>query len=148
MQIVQSQLKQAGIELKLDVVDHQTFHAQIRKDLSDAIYYSAARFPVADTYLTQFFHSSSIVGTPTAVTNFSHCAVADKEIEAARTEGDLAKQKELWKTAQGKIIGEVCAIPLFEQLQIWAHKKNVNFGYDFKNAIHLGPVITEATAKN
>jgi peptide/nickel transport system substrate-binding protein len=146
-QVLQSQLKQAGIELQLETVDHQTFHANIRKDLSAATYYTAARFPVADVYLTQFFHSRSIVGTPTAVTNFSHCSVADKEIEAARTEPDLAKQKELWAAAQRKIVEEVCAVPLFEQLQVWAHKTNVDFGYELKDAIHLGPVITEATTK-
>ena len=146
-QILQSQLKQAGIDLQLEVVDHQTFHANIRKDLSGAIYYTAARFPVADVYLTQFFHSRSIVGTPTAVTNFSHCSVADKEIEAARGEPDPAKQKELWATAQRKIIEEVCAVPLFEQLQVWAHKANVDYGYKLTDAIHLGPIITEATTK-
>jgi peptide/nickel transport system substrate-binding protein len=146
-QILQSQLKQAGIDLQLEVVDHQTFHANIRKDLSGATYYTAARFPVADVYLTQFFHSRSIVGTPTAVTNFSHCNVADKEIEAARIEPDLAKQKELWATAQRKIVEEVCAVPLFEQLQVWAHKTNVDYGYKLTDAIHLGPVITEATTK-
>ncbi len=39
------QLKKAGIELKLDVVDHQTYHAQIRKDLSDVVLLRRARFP-------------------------------------------------------------------------------------------------------
>jgi len=146
-QILQSQLKQAGLDLQLEVVDHQTFHANIRKDLSGAVYYTAARFPVADVPLTQFFHSRSIVGTPTAVTNFSHCDVADKEIEAARTEPDLAKQKELWATAQKKILDEVCAVPLFEQLQVWAHKSNIDFGYKLVDAIHLGPQITELTTK-
>ncbi|KTS20773.1 polyamine ABC transporter substrate-binding protein [Methylobacterium indicum] len=147
MQIVQGQLKKAGIELKLDVVDHQTYHAQIRKDLSDVVYYAAARFPVADTYLTQFFDSASTVATPTAVTNFSHCNAADAEIRAARTEPDPEKQKALWKTAQAKIIEQVCAVPLSEGLQVWAHKKSVDYGYDFKGAIHLGPVITEMTDK-
>ncbi|HEX2724370.1 MAG TPA: ABC transporter substrate-binding protein, partial [Beijerinckiaceae bacterium] len=146
-QVLQSQLKQVGIDLQLEVVDHQTFHANIRKDLSGAVYYTAARFPVADVYLTQFFHSRAIVGTPTAVTNFSHCSVADKEIEAARIEADPAKQKELWATAQRKIVDEVCAVPLFEQLQVWAYKSNVDFGYKLTDAIHLGPVITEATTK-
>lgn len=146
-QILQSQLKQAGIDLQLETVDHQTFHANIRKDLSAATYYTAARFPVADVYLTQFFHSRSIVGTPTAVTNFSHCDVADKEIDAARGEADVANQKELWAIAQRRIVEEVCAVPLFEQLQVWAYKTNVDFGYDLKDAIHLGPVITETTAK-
>lgn len=147
MQIVQSQLKQIGIDMQMEVVDHQTWHAQIRKDMSAAVYYSAARFPVADTYLTQFFHSRSTVGTPTAVTNFSHCAAADKEIDAARIEGDPVKQKELWYAAQRKIIDEICAVSLYEQLQVWAHKANVDYGYKFDGAIHLGPVITEATTK-
>lgn len=147
-QVVQSQLKKVGIDLQLEVVDHQSYHAQIRKDMSGATYYSAARFPVADVYLRQFYYSPSIVGKPTAVVNFSHCAVADAEIEAASVEVDAAKQKELWKTAQQKIIDDVCAVPLYEQLQVWASKTNVDFGYDFKAAIHLGPVITELTTKH
>lgn len=147
MQIVQNQLKQAGIDLQMEVVDHQTFHANIRKDLSQLTQYAAARFPVADTYLTQFFHSRSAVLTPTAVTNFSHCAVADKEIEAARVETSIEKQKALWVEAQRKIIDEVCAIVLFEQLQVWARKASIDYGYDFKAAMHLGPAITELTDK-
>lgn len=147
MQVVQAQLKKGGIDLQLDVVDHQTFHAQIRKDLSQVNYYSAARFPVADVYLTQFFHSRSTVNTPTAVTNFSHCKVADAEIDAARVEQDPAKQKQLWATAQKKIIQDLCAVPLHEQLQSWARKANVDYGYPFEAAMRLGPEVTEATDK-
>jgi peptide/nickel transport system substrate-binding protein len=145
MQIVQAQLKQAGITLDLQVVDHATFHAQIRKDLSMAVYYSAARFPVDDIYMTQFFHSRSTVTTPTAATNFSHCAVADKEIDAARVEPDEAKQKALWAEAQQKIVDDVCAVPLFEQLQVWAHHTKLHFNYDLKGSLNLGPTITEAS---
>lgn len=147
MQVVQAQLKEAGINLQLEVVDHQTFHAQIRKDLSQAVYYSAARFPVADVYLTQFFHSRSIVQKPTAVTNFSHCDVADKEIDDARIATDAAKQKELWAAAQKKIAEAVCAVPLFEALQVWARSPAVDYGYKFEGALQLGPVITELTDK-
>ena len=147
MQILQAQLKTVGIDLQMEVVDHQSWHAQIRKDLSGANYYSAARFPVADVYLKQFFHSSATVLKPTAVTNFSHCDVADKEIDEASVAVDPVKQKELWYIAQKKIIEDVCAVPLFEQLQVWARHTNVDYGYQFKGAIHLGPVITEATTK-
>ncbi len=145
MQIVQAQLKQAGIDLQLDVVDHPTFHAQIRKDLSQVVQYAAARFPVADIYLTQFFHSRSIPGAPTASTNFGHCKVADAEIDAARIETDAAKQLQLWKTAQEKIVADVCAVPMFEALQVWAHSTKVKFGYDLKASLNLGPPITEST---
>ena len=104
MEAAQGQLRKAGINLELEVVDHPTYHAQIRKDLSAVTMYQAARFPVADVYLTQFFHSKSIVGTPTGVTNFSHCAVADEAIEAARTEPDRDKQIGDWQTAQERIL--------------------------------------------
>ncbi len=144
-QVLQAQLAEAGITLDLEVVDHQTFHANIRKDLSQVVYYSAARFPVADVYLTQFFHPRSIVGTPTAATNFSHCDVAGDEIDAARVEQNAQKQLELWKTAQQKIVDEVCAVPLHEQLIAWAKRDNVDYGYDLKAAMHLGPIINENT---
>ncbi|MEQ1615509.1 MAG: ABC transporter substrate-binding protein [Hyphomicrobiaceae bacterium] len=147
MQVVQAQLKEAGIDMQLEVVDHQTFHANIRKDLSQGVYYAAARFPVADVYLTQFFHSKSIVLKPTAVTNFSHCDVADKEIEDARVSADPVKQKELWAAAQKKIAEAVCAVPLFEALQVWARSPAVDYGYKFEGALQLGPVITELTDK-
>ena len=145
MQIVQAQLKKVGIDLELQVVDHPTFHAQIRKDLSQVVMYSAARLPVADVYLTQFFHSRSIVGTPTAVTNFSHCGMADKEIDGARAATDLAKQKELWKEAQDKLVKAVCAVPLYEQLQVWAHRDKLHYGYKLDASLTLGPIINETS---
>jgi peptide/nickel transport system substrate-binding protein len=144
-QVLQAQLKKANINVQFDVVDHQTFHANIRKDLSQMVYYSAARFPVADVYLTQFFHSRSIVNTPTASVNFSHCAMADAEIDGARVEQDAAKQKALWAGAQKKISDNVCAIPMHEQLLAWARKSSVDYGYKFEAAMHLGPTITELT---
>src|SRR5690606_5777586 len=92
MEVVQNQLGKAGIRLDMKVVDHPTFHEQIRKDASAIVFYGAARFPVADTYLTQFYDSDAIVGTPKAITNFSHCSVGDEAIRAARAETDSAKQ--------------------------------------------------------
>ena len=56
---------------------------------------------MADVYLTQFFLSSSIVGTPTGITNFSHAKVADDEIIGAKTEVDSKKQLALWAAAHG-----------------------------------------------
>ncbi|MFI4997507.1 MAG: polyamine ABC transporter substrate-binding protein, partial [Hyphomicrobiales bacterium] len=122
-----------------------TYMANIRKDLSQVTLYQAARFPVADVYLTQFFHSRSTVNTPTGVTNFSHCAVADQEIDAARSETDPAKQKALWKSAQEKIVKEVCAVPFSEQLVMWAWKDSLDLGYEMKGSLNLMPQLTEKT---
>ena len=50
-------------------LDLEAIKAQLPPGLQ-VVQYAAARFPVADIYLTQFFHSRSIPGQPTASTNF------------------------------------------------------------------------------
>ena len=142
---LQAQLRSAGIDLELETVDHPTYHANIRKNLSGVTLYQAARFPVADVYLTQFFHSRSTVGTPTAITNFSHCAVADAEIDAAKSETDVARQRAQWKIAQEKIVKAVCAVPFTESLVMWAWKDSLDFGDKMEGSLNLVPHITEKT---
>jgi peptide/nickel transport system substrate-binding protein len=146
MEIIQAQLAKAGIKLEMQVVDHPTYQSEIRKDQSALVFYGAARFPIADTYLSEFFHSRAIVGKPTAATNFSHCAVADAEIEAARVAPDAETQRKLWREAQRKIMADVCAVPLFELRQVWAHSNRLDYGYELKGALNLAPPLTEATA--
>ena len=145
MQVIQAQLKRAGITLDLNVVEHATFHQMIRQDASPMVFYSAARFPIADTYLTQFFHSRSIVKTPTAVTNFSHCTVADADIDAARSEPDPTRQAAFWAAAQRKIVAEVCGVPLIETQTAWARRSNFDYGYVNKGAMATGPLFTETS---
>lgn len=145
MQVVQQQLRRAGITLDLQVVEHATFHQQIRQDLSPLVYYSAARFPVADIYLTQFFHGRSRVQTPTAVTNFSHCDQADAQIDAARVSTNPEEQKRLWAEAQRILVQNVCGVPLIETLLVFARRDNLDYGYQLRGSMSLGPLITEQT---
>jgi peptide/nickel transport system substrate-binding protein len=143
MNVVQAQLQRAGIKLDFQLVEHSAFHQMIRQDRSPIVMYSAARFPVADIYLTQFFASSSIVGTPTAVTNFSHSRSADAAIAAARTEPDEAKQVALWQQAQRILIEEVAAVPLIETLIVSARRATLDFGFDLKGEMAGGVLLTE-----
>lgn len=145
MEVIQAQLAAAGITLDMQVVDHPTYHEMIRKDLSGMTFYGAARFPVADTYLTEYYHSAAIVGKPTAITNFSHCAVADAPIEAARTEPDPSRQLEYWAEAQRLIHEELCAVPLFNLRQVWLRSDRLDYGYVLEGAMNLAPPITELT---
>lgn len=144
-QLVQAQLGEVGIKVELKPVEHATYHQMIRKDLSPMVIYSAARFPVADVYLTQFFYGPSQIGAPGQVTNFSHCKAGDAEIAAAKTETDQTKQIELWKTAQKKIMESVCSVPLVESRLSWARRATLDWGYDLKGAMATGPLLTENT---
>ena len=145
MQVVQQQLRRSGITLDLQVVEHATFHQQIRQDLSPLVYYSAARFPVADIYLSQFFHGRSRVQTPTAVTNFSHCDQADAQIDAARVNPSVDEQRRLWAEAQKILVENVCGVPMLETLLVFARRDSVDYGYELKGSMSLGPMITERT---
>ncbi|MBS0539522.1 MAG: polyamine ABC transporter substrate-binding protein [Proteobacteria bacterium] len=144
-QLLQAQLAKAGINMDLQLIEHPAWHSQIRKDLSPIVVYTAARFPIADIFLTQFFHSDSAIGQPRAVTNFSHCKAGDKDIDAARVETDPEKQLKYWHEAQRKIIADVCAIPLFDEQQVWGQSNKLDLGYKLEASISFGPMITEKT---
>ncbi|MGG5809056.1 ABC transporter substrate-binding protein [Falsiroseomonas sp. CW058] len=145
MEVVQAQLRRAGIRLEMDVVEHATYHARIRQDLSQITFYGAARYPVADSYLGQFYHSRSAPGRPTMSLNFAHCDAADAEIDAARAEPDEARQMALWAAAQRKILEAGCSVPLYDLLQVWVRRANVNLGYRLEGSLNLGPPVTQAT---
>ena len=146
IEAVQAQLKKAGINLDIELVEHATFHAQIRKDLSPIVHYQAGRFPVADVYLTQFFDSKSIVGTPTAVTNFSHCNVADDEIRAARVAiGSGQAVRRSGRPRRRRSSRPSARVPIYEQLQLWAWKDTLDLGYEVQGSLNLSPPITEKT---
>jgi peptide/nickel transport system substrate-binding protein len=80
------------------------------------------------------------------MSNFSHCAVADESIRAARVEPDDAKQLALWKDAQAKIHADVCGIPLFGLKQVWVRGDQVDYGYKLEGSLNLAPPITEQTS--
>ena len=42
-------------------------------------------------------------------------------------------------------IEAVCAVPVYEQLQVWAHRDRLEYGYKLDASLTLGPLITEAT---
>lgn len=145
MEVLQAQLAEAGITLELKVVDHPTYHEQIRKDLSDLVFYGAARYPVADSYLSQFYHSDAAIGKPTAVTNFAHCDAGDADITAARKAATDEERMKFWSAAQTKIHEQVCGVPLFSLMQVWVRNNSLNYGYELKGSLNLAPPITELT---
>ena len=79
------------------------------------------------------------------MTNFTNCNQADAQIDAARVEQNADRQIALWHEAQKKIVENVCAVPLFESLLLWARRDNLDWGYELKGSMSLGPLVTERT---
>jgi peptide/nickel transport system substrate-binding protein len=145
MEQIQEQLRRVRIHLKMDILTHTAFHQQIRKDVNPLVLYICARFPTADPILTQFYHSKSIVGTPSAITNFSHYNQIDDLIEKARVEADPKRQQALWAKAQKKIIEDAAALPLCVTKFVFARKTYVNLGYEMRSTLTLVTPMRETT---
>lgn len=138
MQVIQEMWKKIGVKLELNVVDHPTYHKLIRKDANPVVIYGAFRYPLTgNIYLTQFYHSESIVGKPSAIINFSHYGEAlpgvDKLIDDARFELDVEKQKALWTRAQQQIKNDCVSFPLFTRYYAMAKSKKLDLGFEQKS---------------
>lgn len=144
-EVLQAELAEIGITIDLQVVDHATMHAQIREGVNPIVIYVAFR-PNADVYLTQFFHSASIVVTGSApATNFSGYSAIDDLIMQARAETDAVAQEGLWREANTKILADVAAIPLQFQNQVYARSPKVDYGHELVSVLALYPGIDETT---
>lgn len=154
---IQAQLKKAGIDMALKVVDHASFHSLIRKDASPLVYYACWR-PDVDVYLTRFYHSDSVVGSGQKPdTNFSHYGAVDAAgtgkvdnidelIEKARWELNAVKQIALWKEAQIKILKDVAAVPIIRLKYAFPMKSYVDLGYNLEFSWQTyAPQLTEKT---
>jgi len=156
IQNVVAQLRECGINAKLIVVDHSTYHHNIRADMNTIVLYNCWR-PTADVRLTYFTHSDAVVVTGKKPnTNFSHIGAADADgdgkvdsidylVEAAREMLDAQGQRALWQEAQFKLLDWCVAYPLFIKRFTFARQKYVDWGYDLKSTLILSPQINELT---
>jgi len=132
MEIVQAMWAKIGVELELKVVDHTAYHSRIRQDENPVVLYSCSRKPTADEPLTQFFHSDSMIGKDTAITNFSLFSdpKVDEAIEQARVTLDTEEQLALYAFAQRRIMEAVAAKPLITIFTPVLRHDWVEFGYE------------------
>jgi peptide/nickel transport system substrate-binding protein len=145
MTVLQEQWRKVGINIEFETVDHPTYHSKIRKDENPLIWYNATRTPIAGVYLFQFFHSSSIVGKKTTITNFSHYDKIDQYLDKASTEMDLEVQKKLYADAQLELLKDLPAIPVALQNYVLARQRYVDLGYKPETSMIYGYPLTEKT---
>jgi peptide/nickel transport system substrate-binding protein len=157
MVAIQALVRKAGIDMQVKIVDHASFHSQIRENASPIVYYAAWR-PNVDVYLTQFFHSDSVVVKGKKPnTNFSNYGLVDADgdgkidsvdqlIEQARWELNAQKQEALWKQAQIQILKDAVAVPIIRLKYTFPQKSYVDLGYPLDWSWQTySPQITEKT---
>ena len=109
--IIQEQLRKVGIQVNIRVVDHPSYHADIRRDLNSMIVYRSGQPPLTQAVLNAFYNSRAIVNKPTRNMNFSHygdvAGNSDALMDQANQEVDDAKRLALLKRIQIDVLRQV-----------------------------------------
>ncbi len=114
--LVQEQLKKVGIDVDLQMVEHATYHENIRKNLNPFVLYGGTRLTDGDVWLSLFFHSKEIPDPATGGkgANFAHYRALDDLLAQARQERDQAKRAALYQEAQRRLVKDAVVLPLLD----------------------------------
>jgi peptide/nickel transport system substrate-binding protein len=131
--LVQEQLKKVGIIVELQVVEHATFHENIRKNLDPFVLYGGTRITDADPWLSLFFESTEIPDPATGNkgTNFAHYRGMDDLLAAGRLERDVKKRAAIYAEAQKRLERDLVCLPIQDVPNQWARNpKRVSNPFD------------------
>jgi peptide/nickel transport system substrate-binding protein len=131
--LAQEQLKQVGINVELQVVEHATYHENIRKNLNPFVLYGGTRITDADAWLSLFFDSTQIPDPATGNkgTNFAHYKAIDDLLHAGRVERDQKKRAQIYAEAQKRMERDLVCLPVSDVPSQWARNpKRVSTPFD------------------
>jgi peptide/nickel transport system substrate-binding protein len=131
--LAQEQLKQAGINVELQVVEHATYHENIRKNLNPFVLYGGTRITDADPWLSLFFDSKEIPDPATGNkgSNFAHYRAMDDLLAAGRNERDQKKRAAIYAEAQKRLERDLVCLPISDVPNQWARNpKRVGVPFD------------------
>ena len=133
MTLAQEQLKQVGINVELQVVEHATYHENIRKNLNPFVLYGGTRITDADPWLSLFFESSEIPDPATGNkgTNFAHYRGMDDLLTAGRVERDQKKRAAIYAETQKRMERDLVCLPISDVPNQWPRNpKRVSTPFD------------------
>ena len=116
MVMVQEQLKRAGVDLQLRLVEHATYHQNIRRNLNPFVLYGGTRLPDGDVMLGLFFHSGEAPDPTTGNqgTNFAHYRGIDDLLAAGRRARNSDQRAALYHEAQRRILRDAVCLPIVD----------------------------------
>jgi peptide/nickel transport system substrate-binding protein len=131
--LAQEQLKKAGINVELQIVEHATYHENIRKNLNPFVLYGGTRLTDADPWLSLFFEGSEIPNPATGNkgTNFAHYRGIDDLLAKGRVERDVKKRAAIYAEAQKRMERDLVCLPISDVPGQWARNpKRVSTPFD------------------
>ena len=131
--VAQEQLKKVGINVELQIVEHATYHENIRKNLNPFVLYGGTRITDADPWLSLFFDSREIPDPATGNkgTNFAHYKGIDDLLAKGRVERDVKQRAAIYREAQQRLDRDLVCLPISDVPNMWARNpKRVQTPFD------------------
>jgi len=131
--LAQEQLKKVGINVELQVVEHATYHENIRNNLNPFVLYGGTRITDADPWLSLFFDSKEIPDPATGNkgTNFAHYRGIDDLLTAGRVERDVKKRAAIYHETQKRMQRDLVCLPISDVPSQWPRNpKRVSTPFD------------------
>ena len=99
---------------RTQLVEHATYHDNIRKNLNPFVLYGGTRITDGDVWLGLFFHSEAPDPATNKGTNFAHYKGIDDLIDQGRLERDQQKRAALYHEAQQRIVRDAVCLPIVD----------------------------------
>ena len=148
MTIIQQHLKQVGITVQLELVDHTTYHSQGMKDATKPLFLIGdLSYPDGFIMLKRFYHSSLALGKPTSARNYSRYEnpQVDGWLAEAERSGDLDKRRQVYMQIQKKVLEDMTVAPIVVVNQPGVRRPELDLGYELRSSLVLETRFTKDT---
>lgn len=145
MLIIQEQLRAAGINLDLQIIDHSTFHADNREARNAMPLQSSSYPPVPTQPLFQWLDANAVVRPDgTGQNNFSHYGEAidgvNDLLEQVQDEPDFDRRIELVEEVERKVLADLPVLGIITLSYVVARNPRIDLGYEVQSGYAYWPL--------
>jgi peptide/nickel transport system substrate-binding protein len=145
MLIIQEQLRAAGINLDLQIIDHNTFHAENRLDKNAIALNSSSYGPVPTIpFLQQVSAAAVVKADGKGQGNFSHYGVAipgiDDLMAKAQDEPDFDKRIAIIQEMEKKVLTDLPLLGIITLSYVIARNPRIDLGFPVQSGYAYWPL--------
>lgn len=145
MLMIQEQLRAAGINLDLQIIDHATMHAENNQD-KNTVALNSSSFPPVPTmpFLQRLAASADAKPDGTGQGNYSHYGVAmpgiDELLDKAQDEPDFDKRIAVIKEIETKVLEDLPLLGIITLSYVIARNPRIDLGFDVVSGYAYWPL--------
>lgn len=142
MLMIQEQLRAAGININLRIVDHNTYHAESRKDLN-SMYLNSISYPPVPTqpFVDQMVSTAEVKSDGSGGQNLSHYGVTipgvDELLSAALAQPDFEERSKIVNEMERKVLTDLPNLGIITLSYVAARNPRLDLGYP----VESGPAV-------